>query len=141
MDEELSRAEPAREAEAAPPPGDATTLFIEALASAVGVETAFGEPVTVGERVIIPAAETAMGGGVGIVHFPEGQRPPARVIRATSGGGGGASTRPVAAVVVTPQGVRVEPIFDLSRVVLTGIASTAGFLQGLLAFVRAVRKR
>jgi uncharacterized spore protein YtfJ len=36
----------------------------------------------------------------------------------TGGGGGGAAARPVAAIEIGPQGVIVEPIIDVTKIVL-----------------------
>ncbi len=137
------RAEPAGEGQEVVPEADATTLFFEAMTYAVGVDTVFGEPVTAGDRVIIPVAETSMGGGVGAVYFadgPQGVQRAVRIPERTTGGGGGASSRPVAVVVVGPSGVKVQPILDINRMALSGIASAAALWQGLMAFVKVLRK-
>jgi uncharacterized spore protein YtfJ len=123
---------------------DAASLLFESLAEAVGVETVFGDPVRADGRLIIPVAETSVGGGMGDVRFatPEGvERHQVRMPLTSRGGGGGASTRPVAVVVVTPEGVRVQPIFDLNRIALTGMATAVGLWRGITAFVGAMRKR
>ncbi len=123
---------------------DATTLFFESLIDAVGVETVFGDPIRTDGRLIIPVAETSVGGGVGGVQFatPEGtERREMRVPLASQGGGGGASTRPVAVVVVTPDEVKIQPIFDFNRLALSGMATAVGLWRGVTAFVQAMRKR
>ncbi len=137
-------AQPAGEAEEEMvPPSDTLSVFFEALTTAVGVETVFGEPVTVGDRVIIPVAETSMGGGLGFGRGPgdgQGQGRPFRM-GFGGGGGGGASTRPVAAIVVTPEEVRVQPIVDAGKLALAGISSAAASWKGIARFVKVVRKR
>lgn len=136
--------------QAQPPPGereeelvpeDPVTTFLEALMAAVGVETIFGDPITAGERVLIPVAETAIGGGAGFGRGPgsEGQ---ALALRPGGGGaGGGANTRPVAVIVVTDDEVRVQPVIDVGKLALTGIASSVAIWQGVATFVRALRRR
>lgn len=146
MNEEMRRpqAEPQAEAGAEmAPQGDPVTTFLEAWTTAVGVETVFGEPIAVGERVIIPVAETSLGGGVGYWQGPGDAQPQPRTVRLASGGGagGGATTRPVAAIVITPDEVRVQPIIDAGKLVLSGIATTAAVWQGLAAFLKAMRRR
>jgi hypothetical protein len=37
------------------------------------------------------------------------------------GGGGGSSGRPVAIIIIGPEGVSVKPILDITKVVLAGI--------------------
>ncbi len=146
MSEEMRapQAKPGAEAAEAVAAADPITTFFEAMATAIGVEMVFGEPVTVGDRTIIPVAETGMGGGVGFGRGParDGQEPGRPVqIGLGGGGGGGASTRPVAAIIVEPSGVKVQPIVDVSRLGLAGIASAAGLWQGITAFVKALRQR
>jgi len=120
---------------------DAVRLFFESMASVVGVDTVFGDPVTAGNQVVIPVSESSMGGGVGVSYFPDehGQMQQ-RIIRAGAGGGGAANTRPVAAIVISPEGVRVKPIIDANRLALSGITSTAALWQGVAALVKALRK-
>lgn len=143
--------EPTGQAENLPPPeieeigeADATTLFFESLIDAVGVETVFGDPIRADGRVIIPVAETSVAGGVGDMQYATAQATEQRQIRlplTSRGGGGGASTRPVAVIVVTPTDVRVQPIFDLNRIALAGMATAVGMWRGITAFVQALRRR
>jgi uncharacterized spore protein YtfJ len=144
MNEEMQQppAAPAGAAEEVLEQADPVTTFLEALTTAVGVETVFGEPITVGDRVIIPVAETSLGGGVGFGRGPgpEGE-PQTRTLALGGGAGGGATTRPVAAIVVTADGVRVQPVIDVGKLALTSIASTAALWQGLAVFVRSMHKR
>lgn len=126
------------------PEGDRISVFFEAMTTAIGVETVFGEPVTVGEKVIIPVAETGMGGGLGYGQGPatEGEEKPRPMAISVGGGaGGGASTRPVAAIVVTPEAVKVQPIVDVSKLALSGLASSAAVWKGAMEFLRALRRR
>lgn len=139
---EKAPAQPQGEAEEVAPEENPVNLFFEAMAYAVGVETVFGDPVTVGDRVIIPVAETGVGGGVGYYKPRDSEAGPGRMLNFSSGGGGGgASTRPIAAIVVSPEGVDIKPVFDLSKLALTGIANAAGIWQGLAAFAKAMRRR
>ena len=126
------------------PEADPLSLFFEAMSCALGVDTVFGEPITAGDRVIIPVAEASMGGGVGNMYFTNGQRTVQHAVSIpvrSTGGGGGASSRPVAAIIVSPAGVRVQPIIDVSKLALSGMASAAGLWHGLTAFMKALRKR
>ncbi len=93
--------------------------FIEA----AGVDKVFGARVEKGETVVIPAAEvvTSMGFGMGGSAKGEG-----------GGGGGGFSTsRPVAVVIITQNGVRVEPVVDVTKVALA-MFTTVGFMFSML---------
>ncbi len=92
------------------------------------VRAAFGDPVTAGEQTVIPVAEVSHGMGFGygagygegvLPSGEEGREPiPSTGGGSGGGGGGGAFARPVAALIVGPEGVRVEPIVDVTKVVL-----------------------
>jgi uncharacterized spore protein YtfJ len=99
-----------------------TTLdkFIEM----AGVEKVYGKAVKNENMIVIPAAEviTSMGFGMGGSARGEG-----------GGGGGGYSTsRPVAVVIMTDEGVRVEPVMDVTKVALA-LFTAVGFMISTLA--------
>jgi uncharacterized spore protein YtfJ len=54
-----------------------------------------------------------------------------------SGGGGGGTgfSRPVAVIIASPQGVRVEPVFDITKVILAALTAV-GFMIGMVARMR-----
>jgi len=54
------------------------------------------------------------------------------------GGGGRAFARPVAAIVVTPNGVRVKPIVDVTKIALAALTAF-GFMFAMVA--RMSRRR
>ena len=101
-------------------------LFGAAQPSAV-----FGEPVTAGEHTVITASEVKVGMGLGHggglgVSGQAGEDEPAAGAEPQEGGesagygggggGGGVSGgRPVAAIVIGPDGVRVKPIVDITK--------------------------
>jgi uncharacterized spore protein YtfJ len=96
----------------------------------VGADRVFAPPVHVGDRVVITAAAFDVSGGMG---FGSG------VDNVGNGGGGaglGAHTegRPVAVVDIGPDGVRVRPVVDFTRIGVT-------FLVGAFAVWRASRGR
>jgi uncharacterized spore protein YtfJ len=109
------------------------------------VETArpssvFAPPLTAGEYTVITASEVYAGMGVGFgggggsgpgdSDEPAGDQPPAEQPAADEGlppgsgvgygGGGGGVTlgRPVAAITIGPDGVRVEPIVDATKIAI-----------------------
>lgn len=94
-------------------------------------EAVYSEPVTVGDYTVINALELTAGMGVG---YGGGGGISAKEDASTGkesaensdagfggGGGGGGSTmaRPVASIIVGPDGVRVEPIFDITKIIVT----------------------
>jgi uncharacterized spore protein YtfJ len=106
----------------------------------------FGPPVSSGEYTVIPAAEIASMGGLGSGmgfgtpgrrRTGEEQAPAAwgdteqeDVSRSAvkgggggGGGGGGAKGRPVAAIVIGPDGVAIKPVIDLTKLALTALGA------------------
>jgi uncharacterized spore protein YtfJ len=84
----------------------------------------FSEPLTVGDRVVINAAEITAGVGMGLgagMGSDEGEEKAEKVEGQTSGGGGGGGggggsmARPVATITIGPNGVQVEPIVDVTK--------------------------
>jgi uncharacterized spore protein YtfJ len=89
-------------------------------------EAAFGEPVTQGQYTVVTAAEVSVsmglgyGGGGGGTERQEGEeaQPPSQGFGVGGGGGGMATSRPIAAIEIGPEGVIVEPIIDVTKIVL-----------------------
>ncbi len=114
---------------------------IQQITSAADVRAAFGEPQTAGERTIIPAAEVTCGLGFGL---GSGTAPSSTQGGGPSGGAGGgaggfARARPIAAIVVEPSGVTVQPVIDVTQVWLAALSSAifSLFWLGRLARRRA----
>jgi len=85
-------------------------------------QAVYGEPLTVGEQVVITASEVTVamgmgfGGGLGSGARADEEQEPGGEGAGGGGAGGGTSfARPVAALVVSPQGVWVEPIVDVTK--------------------------
>jgi uncharacterized spore protein YtfJ len=81
------------------------------------VEAAFGEPVTIDGRTVIPVAQVgyAFGMGMGEATKPEedeDQQEGQDMGGSGAGGGGGAMSRPLAVVEVTAEGTQVRPVVD-----------------------------
>jgi uncharacterized spore protein YtfJ len=95
------------------------------------VEKAYGEPIANGDRLIIPTAEVVafMGFGVG---SGGGTGEEGSGSGGGGGGGGNAFSRPVAVIVVEPEGVVVTPVIDISKIALTALTAF-GFMVATLA--------
>lgn len=97
------------------------------------VERVYGQPQTMGERMIIPVAEvrTCMGLGFGSGRKNASEDAP----KGEGGGGGGAAkARPVGVVEVTPEGTRFLPIDCSSSswgLLLLGLG--AGMLMAMMS--------
>lgn len=97
----------------------------------------FSPPVVSGEYTVITASEVGAGGGFGSgrgtgTKPSKDQAEPGAVGQGEGGGGdggggggggGGASARPIAVIIVGPDGVKVKPIFDITKVALAGITA------------------
>jgi uncharacterized spore protein YtfJ len=77
----------------------------------------FGEPSTVGDNTVITAAEVSVGMGLGFGRGSGGAAD-SNGEGGGGGGGGGSMGRPVAAIIITPRGVHVEPIVDVTKIAI-----------------------
>ncbi|HEY8491756.1 MAG TPA: spore germination protein GerW family protein [Dehalococcoidia bacterium] len=105
------------------------------------VRTVFGEPIRIGERTIIPVAQVSYMVGFGMGR---GTGPGAGGGPASSGGGGGGGTRvqakPLALCEVSPDGVRMIPVMDQTRIAVWGIVSGMVMLWLITRLIRALLK-
>jgi uncharacterized spore protein YtfJ len=100
------------------------------------VDAVYGEPIANGDMLVVPSAEI-----VGLVGFGVGTGRGRAVGFGKVGGAVGWSrvfSRPVAAIVITPDSVRIEPIVDVTKVALAAF-TTAGFMLAMIA--RMSRRR
>jgi uncharacterized spore protein YtfJ len=115
-------------------PGQAIDMVqetLEAFLETADVSKVYAEPIEHEGTLVIPAAEviTGMGFGAGF-----GAGGPEDVGGTGSGGGGGgqAHARPVAVIIADKDGVRVEPVFDFTKISLAFITAL-GFMLGTAA--------
>lgn len=102
-------------------------------------EAIYSEPLEAGDHRIITASEVSTGLGVG---YGGGQGPIEEGGEDTGtgiggGGGGYSKARPVAVIDVGPEGVKIEPIIDSTKIGLAFLAA----LGGLFAMAGALRRR
>jgi uncharacterized spore protein YtfJ len=105
--------------------------------SAANVEAVYGEPVEKDDVVIIPSAEIVslalfgVGTGYGINEEEENGE---KQVGGGGGGGGGGRvlSRPVAVIIASSNGVRVEPVVDPTKIALA-LFTTIGFMFGMIA--------
>ena len=108
---------------------DPTEQALSRLVATARADAVFGQPVVSGDTTVISCSEIAIGMGMGSGSGPVDEK--GNPTGGGSGGGGGARGRPVAAIVITKEGVRVEPIFDLTKIVLASITTGAFILLWL----------
>jgi uncharacterized spore protein YtfJ len=118
------------------PHAEVVERTMEEFLSKADVKVVYGTPIKKDDALIIPAAEVlaTLGFGAG-----EGKGPKDEGGGSGSGGGGRAFSRPVAVVVASPQGVRVEPVIDLTKIGLAAL-TTAGFMLATLLRMRSPRQ-
>ncbi len=104
------------------------------------VDTVYGQPIRKGDTIIIPTAEVLSGLGFGTSQG-DISRKESKGSKWSGGGGGGRTfSRPVAVIVVSPEGVRVTPIFDTTKIILAGLTAL-GFMFSTLLRMRSGRSR
>jgi uncharacterized spore protein YtfJ len=112
---------------------DTIEQVMDGLHAAASVEAVYGTPVKQRDTLIIPAAEVVAVSGFGVGQgFQSSEIEEGGNAGGGGGGGGTAFARPVAVIVISPEGVRVDPVFDLTKIALAGI-TFAAFAVGMLA--------
>jgi uncharacterized spore protein YtfJ len=105
------------------------TSLMEKVVAAAQPNVVFSAPVERGEHTVITASEVFSGGGFG---FGSGSAPAGNESASPGGGeaggsggggGGGSNARPVAAIVIGPEGVKVRPIVDVTKIALAAITA------------------
>jgi uncharacterized spore protein YtfJ len=100
---------------------ETTERPVERIWAAAQPGAVYSAPVTVGDYTIITASEVFAAGGYGV---DDGKG---------SGGGGVSRGRPVATIIVGPDGVKIQPVVDATRVALGVMAAIcAGVLAARL---------
>ncbi len=106
---------------------------ISKLIDAADVSNVFGRPIKQGDVSVIPASEnlTLMGFGVGSWTETESDQEGDNGSGGGGVGGGRTLSRPVAIVVVTPEGAYVEPVIDPTKILMAALTA-AGFMFGMM---------
>jgi len=112
---------------------------MEAFIETASVDRVYGAPVEVGDTIIIAAAENlavlgfGAGGGYGSAEGEGDEDSPSLGEGGGGGGGGGGRilSRPVAVIIASPEGVRVEPVADRTKVIMAAITA-AGFVASMV---------
>jgi uncharacterized spore protein YtfJ len=111
---------------------------MDTLLEVADVSSVFGEPVQSGDNLVIPAAEVLVGVGFGLgAGFGRNNKEDESKGGGSGGGSGGGGggrvfSRPVAVVIASPEGVRVEPVVDVTKIALAALTA-GGFMLATLA--------
>ena len=125
--------------------GKNTQYIMERFLDTASVDTAYGEPVEHGEYLVIPTAEVlsvagyGVGLGGGYDAADEVEKEPNLGGGGGGGGGGKVLSRPVAVVVAGPNGVRVEPIIDITKLWIAALTAV-GFMVGTFFRMRSYKR-
>lgn len=128
----------------------------EKIFSAAHPRAVFGEPTRSGDYTLITASEVLAGGGFGFgggtgvrpdarrpASSPEGERAmndsPQLGGGGGAGGGGTSIARPVAVIVLGPDGIKVQPIVDVTKIVLAFVTAWGAMAVMLVRMSRARR--
>ena len=138
---------------------DAVQETLELFLETANVDRVYGEPIAYGETILIPAAEVLTGLGFGLGYgsgTAQGEEKPdgsgagggagggagsgaGSGTGSGSGGGGGGGgrtlSRPVAVIIASPDGVRVQPIVDPTKIALAALTAV-GFMAGMMLRMR-----
>lgn len=127
MKDERKRSLPAVESTAEPETAvkRATDAFAR-LVDVGNVDRVYGKPIQKGDTTLIPAAEILAIGGFGL-GAGSGSGPARGGEQRGGGGGGRTLARAVAVIVASPEGVRVQPIVDVTKIALAALTA-AGFV-------------
>ncbi len=110
------------------PAAERAAGVLERLIAAADVAKVYGEPIRHGDRLLLPAAEV-----LAVAGFGEGSGSGVDTRTRRRGGGGGRGgggrtlARTVAVIVSEPDSVRVEPVFDYTKIALAALTA-AGFV-------------
>ncbi len=131
--------------------------LMEKLIAVAQPDAVYSQPITSGEYTVINASEVSVGMGFGYgigggtaSEATEGETPGQGKSESTGeeaggvgggGGGGGFSMgRPVAVISIGPAGVRVEPVRDVTKVLLA-LLTVAGSMLMMLSRMRSAGRR
>jgi uncharacterized spore protein YtfJ len=111
---------------------------MEAFIETADVSKVYGEPIQHEDTLILPAAEVLAVAGFGAGYGSGG---PEDVGGAGGGAGGGGRTfsRPVAVVIANKTEVRVEPVVDPTKIVMT-MFTALGFMIATIARMKRGRQ-
>ena len=92
------------------------------LTDAASPQAVFGAPIQQGDTTVITANSVTVGLGFGLGGFVLGRNEADQLnrqeVNGGVGGGGSSRARPVAVISINPQGVKVTPIIDVTKICL-----------------------
>lgn len=104
------------------------------------VDTVYGEPYEKDGNVIIPAAEIVAGFGLGVGSGLQETDGIDKTGKSSGGGTGGhIFSRPVAVIISSSEGVRIEPIIDITKIAIASLTAGAFMLATYLRIRKFIK--
>ena len=104
--------------------------LLDKITSAAQPNAAFSQPVEAAGYTVITASEAISSGGFGLGGDVQGS--------GGGGGGGFSMSRPVATIVIGPEGVKIRPVIDATKLAIAAITAWSAMA---IALGRISRKR
>jgi uncharacterized spore protein YtfJ len=102
--------------------------LLDKVTAAAQPSVVFSQPIEANGYTVITASEVVSTGGFGVGSDDRGN---------SGGGGGGFSmARPVASIVIGPDGVKVRPVVDVTKLALAGITAWGAMAVTLARMAR-----
>jgi len=115
-----------------------SSALFDRIFAAAHSEAVYSKPVISGNHTVITASEVTSGGGFGsgggigpelplsmIKKQDDEAAPHSEHVNGGGGGGigggGGSTGRPVAVIIIGPEGVTVKPVLDVTKIALAGV--------------------
>lgn len=122
-------------------------LLLDKLTEAASPQAVFGPPIQQGETTVVTANSVSVGLGFGMFGFvldrketqPEEHQTGRNEVNGGGGGGGSTIARPVAVVSIHPQGVKVTPIVDVTKISLAFFGAFAAIFIAIYKFMRMTK--
>ena len=124
------------------PTTDSVVQVLGRLVDTMKTSSVFGQPIEYSDRIVIPCSNMSVNLGMGFGSGPVIQDSDQEKRRMGGGGGGGSAMgRPMAIIVMSKDGVSVQPIPDVTRIVVTALATAALTLMWFSRLMGGVQKK
>jgi uncharacterized spore protein YtfJ len=118
--------------------------LLSKVTDAASPRTVFGEPIQQDDTTVITANSINVGLGYGLIGFVLGrsgsEHDTRHEVNGGGGGGGGSLACPVAVISINPDGIKVEPIIDITKICLAFFGMLAAIFAALAGRHAAKRK-
>jgi uncharacterized spore protein YtfJ len=118
-------------------------LRLDKLVEAASPQAVFGEPIQQGDITVITASAINVGLGYGLGGFvlkrDEMEKLERQEVNGGGGGGGGTRARPIAVISISSEGVKVDPIFDITTICLAFFSAFSAIFIASRKFIKMLK--